>query len=187
MPDRAIMSAVRWRQASTTSLACAGARSANEPVWSLEKQMTSHRPCPGAARNRSASSTPGRRERRAARARQAGKAVLEDGDVVVGGGYLAGLARRARAQRARLGGRLVRAVLPQRRDDHPLPGLAVEPQLGLLIPSRWQRTPVGHRRRRVPGQREEQQLPAVGKRPPGRRDWPVHATTGTSAIVSAPT
>ena len=186
MPGRAIMSAVRWRHASTTSLGCAGSRSANEPVWSLEKQMTSHRPCPGRGtgpRRRRPAAANGS----AARPRQARKAVLEDGDVVVGGGYLAGLAGRARAQRTCLGGRLVRAVLPQRGDDHPLSGLAVEPQLGLLIRPRWQRSPIGHRLRGVPGQREEQQIAAVGKRPPG---WPhrlVHVTTGTSAIVSVPT
>ena len=39
----------------------------------------------------------------------------------------------------------------------------------------------------MPGQREEQQISAVGKRPWRGRGRPVHATTGTSAIVSVPT
>ena len=98
------------------------------PVWSLEKQITSQRPCPG----RGHEAVTGGREGTAAGAGQAGEPVLEHDDVVVGGGHLAGQPGRPRAQRALVGRRLVGAVLAQRRDDHPLPRCPVEPQLRLL-------------------------------------------------------
>jgi len=100
---------------------------------------------------------------------KAREAVLEDGDVVVGGGHLTRHAGRPGTQRALIGGRLVGAVLAQRCDDHPLAGLAVEPQPRLMSFARGQLPPVGNRFRGMAGQREEQQVAAVGQRPPGRR------------------
>jgi hypothetical protein len=46
--------------------------------------------------------------------------------------------------------------LAQRRDGHPLAGLAVEPQLRLLIPAFVKRPPIGDGLRCVSGQGEEQ-------------------------------
>ena len=137
MPGRAIRSAVRWRHASTTSRAWGGSSSANDRCgrWRSRSPRTGR--VPGAAEEQVAPSVSGSANGRAARAGQAREAVLEDDDVVVGRGYLAGQPRRARDTAGTASARrLVGAVLAQRRDDHPLPGLAVEPQLGLLIPPR---------------------------------------------------
>ena len=124
-------------------------------------------------------------KRRAARTGQAGKPVLEDRDVIVGSGDLTGQPGRPWTQRALVGRRFVRAVLAQRRDDHPLAGLTVESQLRLLISAVGQWAPVGYRRRSVPRQREQQQLAAVRKRPPGRGLG--HGCRITAAMVRRPT
>src|SRR3984957_18497256 len=95
---------------------------------------------------------------------QTREAVLEDDDVVVGRGHLAGPPRRPGAQRALVRRRLVGPVLSARGDDHPLPRRLVEPQLRLpRLPGR-QRPAVNHRRRGVAGQRKEKQLAAIGQR-----------------------
>ena len=149
-----------------------GSSSANEPVWLLEKQITSQRPCPGARRSRSPSvsrqverrahphptgSGIGSRRRRRRSPAQGPRWLSPDGPGTAGTG------RR----------RLVGAVLAQRRDDHPLSGLSVETHLRLLL-SVARAAADGRRPARayVPGQREEQQIAAVGQRPPQR--WVVH-------------
>ena len=100
---------------------------------------------------------------------QAREPILENDDVVVGRGHLAGQAGRTWTQRALVGRRLVGAVLAQRGDDHPLPRRPVEPQLRLVRGTRRQRPAIFDRRRTVPGQREEQQVTAVGQLRPRRR------------------
>src|SRR5882757_7034898 len=80
-------------------------------------------------------------ERRGA-SRQAGEAVLEDDDVVVRGGHLAGQPGGPWAQRAEVGSRLVGAVLAQCGNDDPLSGLTVEAQLRLLPASIGERPSV---------------------------------------------
>ena len=144
------------------SRACADSSSANDPVWLLEKQITSQRPLPGAARSRPGP-TP------LPSTGQAREPVFEDDHVVVGRRHLAGQPGRARTQRALVGRRLVGAVLAPRRDDHPLPGRPVVPQLRLVRVPRRQRPAVGDRCRGVTGQRKEQQLTAVGQLRPRRR------------------
>lgn len=65
----------------------------------------------------------------AARVVQRRKPVLEHRDLVVGRGDLGGPAGLGRAERAVVGGRQQRAVLPVAGDGHPLVGERVVPQL----------------------------------------------------------
>ena len=129
---------------------------------------------------------------RLSRTGQAREPVFEHDHVVVGCGHLTGQPGRARAQRALVGRRLVGAVLAARRDDHPLPGRPVEPQLRLPgLPLR-QRSTVGDRRRGVAGQRKEQQLAAIGQGGSRRRrhahwvpSWPLCQSQVTTGKHSA--
>ncbi len=100
---------------------------------------------------------------------QAGKPVLEDDNVVVGGGHLATQTGRPRTQRAARGRRLVGAILALCGDDHPLAGGPVEPQPRGSRVTFGQRPTIRHRRRDVSGQRKEQQVTAIGQGPPRRR------------------
>src|ERR1700755_2946236 len=166
MPERLIMSAVRCRQAVTTSLACSGGRLAKEAVWSLEKQMTSQRPWPAAVVNPSTEGSGNAYGSRPGPARLGGL-FSNHHDVVVGRWYLTGQPQRTGAQRTLIGRRLVGPVLPKGRDDDPLSGLAVEPQLRLVIGAAGQRTAIRYGCRTMAGQREEQLVPSVGELPRG--------------------
>ena len=99
IPGRAIRSAVRCRHASTTSRAWGDVEFGERAgVVAGERDRPRSGHCPVRSRSRRRRSA-GRADARR-RTGQAGEAVLEDDDVVVGCGHLTGQPGRARAQRA---------------------------------------------------------------------------------------
>ena len=156
------------RHASTTSRACARSRSANDPLCSAEKQITSQRPCP-ACRSKSETNPSPSRGLAATGPARLGNRFSKTTTSYSGAGTSLVSPVGPGHSGHRSGVRLVGAVLAVFGDDHPLAGSPVVAQMRRGGVTFGQRPTIRHRRWDVPGQREEQQVTAIGQSPPRRR------------------